>query len=73
MISSNYYYSVSTIRSRLEQAIDSVSENIACYCNDPGVSFTRRRKMGHSDLIRYLVRLSDRSINSDLMNHFDCI
>lgn len=31
----NYFYSASTIRSALERAISSVSDNIACYCADP--------------------------------------
>ena len=28
----NYFYSLSTIRSALERAISSVSDNISCYC-----------------------------------------
>ena len=73
MISSNYYYSVSTIRRRLDQAIRYVSENVACYCSQPGIHFTRNRKMNSEVLIRYLIHLSDRSICSDLMNYYDAI
>ena len=73
MISRNYYYSPSSIRAGLDRAISMVSENIACYCNDPGFAFTRNRKMNSSDLMYYLIRLSDRSINSDLVNHYDRI
>jgi hypothetical protein len=73
MISKNYYYAPSSIGACLDRAINMVSDNIACYCNDPGAAFTRNRKMGCADLIRYLIQLSDRSISSDLMNLFDSI
>ena len=73
MISSNYYYSPSSIRAVLDRAIRTVSDNIACYCTDPGIAFTRNRKMGCEALIHYLIQLSDRSISSDLMNHYDFI
>ena len=73
MISEKYYYSPSTIRSFLDRAIRTVSDNIACYCNDPGISFTRNRKMNSADLMYYLIQLSDRSINSDLMYHYDSV
>jgi len=73
MISENYYYSPSTIRGFLDHAIKTVSDNIACYCNDPGISFTRRRKVNSADLMYYLIQLSDRSINSDLMYRYDSL
>ena len=73
MISENYYYSPSTIRGFLDRAIKTVSDNIACYCNDPGISFTRRRKVNSADLMYYLIQLSDRSINSDLMYRYDSL
>lgn len=71
MISNNYYYSPSSIRTGLDRSIKTVSDNIACYCTDPGIDFTRNRKMGCTDLLYYLILLSDRSISSDLMNHYD--
>ena len=73
MISSNYYYSPSSIRAGLDRAVSYVSDNIACYCTDPGIAFTRNRKLGCEALIHYLIQLSDRSVNSDLMNHYDFI
>jgi hypothetical protein len=73
MISENYYYSPSTIRGFLDRAIKTVSDNIACYCNDPGISFTRKRKVNSADLMYYLIQLSDRSINSDLMYRYDSL
>lgn len=73
MISENYYYSLSTIRSFLDRAIRTVSDNIACYSKDPGFSFTRNRKMNSADLMYYLIQLSDKSINSDLMYRYDSL
>jgi hypothetical protein len=73
MISSNYYYSPSSIRAGLDRAVSYVSDNIACYCTDPGIAFTRNRKLGCEALIHYLIQLSDRSVSSDLMNHYDFI
>jgi hypothetical protein len=73
MISENYYYSPSTIRGFLDRAIKTVSDNIACYCNDPGISFTRKHKVNSADLMYYLIQLSDRSINSDLMYRYDSL
>jgi len=43
MISINYYYAPSSIRAGLDRAIHTVSDNIACYCTDPGIAFTRNR------------------------------
>ena len=73
MISGNYYYSPSTIRGFLESAVRTVSDNISCYCYDPGISFTRNRKMNSADLIYYLIQLSDRSIRSDLMYRYNSV
>ena len=73
MISSNYYYSPSSIRAGLDRAVSYVSDNIACYCTDPGIAFTRNRKLGCEALIHYLIQLSDRSLSSDLMNYYDFI
>ena len=58
----NYFYSASTIRSALERAISSVSDNIACYCADPVSDFTRNRKLNCSDLIHYILHLSNKTI-----------
>ena len=73
-ISNNtYFYSASTIRSALERAISSVSDNIACYCADPVSDFTRNRKLDCSDLIHYILHLSNKTIRSDMMNYFSDI
>lgn len=69
----NYFYSASTIRSALERAISSVSDNIACYCADPVSDFTRNRKLNCSDLIHYILHLSNKTIRSDMMNYFSDI
>ena len=73
-ISNNtYFYSASTIRSALERAISSVSDNIACYCADPVSDFTRNRKLNCSDIIHYILHLSNKTIRSDMMNYFSDI
>ena len=69
----NYFYSLSTIRSALERAISSVSDNISCYCADPVSDFTRNRKLNCSDLIHYILHLSNKTIRSDMMNYFSDI
>ena len=56
MISSNYYYSPSSIRAGLDRAVNLVSDNIACYCTDPGIAFTRKRKMNYSNLMKIALR-----------------
>ena len=73
MISNDYHYSASAIQQHLDHAISHVTENIGCYCSDPGVDFTRNRKFGCKELIKHLIHLSDRSINSDLMNYYDSV
>lgn len=73
MISENYYYSPSTIRGILDRAIRTVSDNIACYSKDPGFSFTRKRKIDSTDLMYYLIQLSDKSINSDLLYRYNSL
>ena len=69
----NYFYSLSTIRSALERAISSVSDNISCYCADPVSDFTRNRKLCCSDLIHYILHLSNKTIQSDMMDYFSDI
>ena len=66
----NYYYSPSTIYAALEKSISSVSENIACYSADPVSDFTRNRKLGCSELIHYILHLSNKTIQSDMMDYF---
>ena len=66
----NYYYFASTIYSALEKSISSVSENIACYSADPVSDFTRNRKLGCSELIHYILHLSNKTIQSDMMDYF---
>ena len=66
----NYYYSASTVHSVLEKAISSVSENIACYSSDPVSDFTRNRKLSCSNLIHYILHLSNKTIQSDMMDYF---
>lgn len=67
----NHYYSPSLVKARLDKAIDYASSSVGCYCANPGIDFTRERKLTVGDTINFLIRLSNRSINSELMNLFD--
>ena len=69
----NYYYSASTVHSALEKAVSSLSENIACYSSDPVSDFTRNRKLNCSNLIHYILHLSNKTIQSGLMDYFSDI
>lgn len=40
------------ILSIFNRSIKMVSDNIACYCNDPTSDFTRKRKISAETLIR---------------------
>lgn len=66
----NFYYSIASIKSTLDKAISIVYDNIDCYSTSPGKDFTRNRKFNCTDTIKYMLQLSNKSIQSDLMNHF---
>ena len=69
----NYYCSASTVHAALEKAVSSLSENIACYSSDPVSDFTRNRKLNCSNLIHYILHLSNKTIQSGLMDYFSDI
>lgn len=66
----NYYYSIATIKSCLDKSISSVCDNIDCYSTSPGKDFTRNRKLNSKELIKFLLQLSNKSIQSEMMEHF---
>lgn len=66
----NFYYSIASIKFALDKAISSVCDNIDCYSASPGKDFTRNRKLNSDNMIRYILQLSNKSIQSDLMNRF---
>ena len=66
----NFYYSIASIKLALDKAISSVCDNIDCYSASPGKDFTRNRKLNSDNMIRYILQLSNKSIQSDLMNRF---
>ncbi|MDO4271985.1 MAG: IS4 family transposase [Candidatus Saccharibacteria bacterium] len=72
MISNNdhLFFSPSTIKNRLYKAIDYVSHNVQSYCFDPISNFTRKRKLSCADVIRYSIRLSNKSIQSEFLIFF---
>ena len=66
----NYYYAPSTIKNLFLTSIDSVVSNINCYTKNPVSDFTRIRKISASALIRFLLTISDKSMNSNLCDFF---
>lgn len=66
MIPKNYFYSLSSIKRFLAEAIDMVHASIGCYSSNPGHDFTRTRKLPFDILVYVLMQLSAKSLNSDL-------
>ncbi len=69
---SKEYRSIQLRKEKLDQCISMVSENIGCYCNDPGVSFTRRRKLPPDVLIKLLLSMEAGSSGTELKHFFKC-
>ena len=69
----NYYYSVSTIRQVLDMSINNLIENKDFHVRQIGKDFTRNRKVGCKTLIELMLRLSSKTIQSDLMDFFDSV
>lgn len=67
MISKNSIQSVDTA---LSKAISYVSQNIGCYVANPGIDFSRHRNLTDEVLIRFLIQLQAKSINSELCDYF---
>lgn len=55
------------------RSIQMICENIACYCNDPVSDFTRKRKLSAETLIRFIIQMQAKSLNSELCEYFDTI
>ena len=67
MISEN---SIESVDSALTKAISYVSQNIGCYVTNPGIDFSRHRNLTDEVLIRFLIQLQAKSINSELCDYF---
>lgn len=66
----NFYYAPSTIKNLCLTSIDSVVSNIYCYTKNPVSDFTRIRKISANALIKFLLIISDKSMNSNLCDFF---
>lgn len=55
---------------RLDDSINAVSTNIACYCSDPVSNFTRSRKLPADILMKFLIQKQIRSCRSELCDFF---
>lgn len=63
---------IQLLKKRLDRCIEEVSKNIGCYCNDPGISFTRRRKLPPDTLINLLLSMEAGSASTELKHFFKC-
>lgn len=61
------------VLSIFNRSIHMVCKNIACYCNDPVSDFTRKRKLSAETLIRFIIQMQAKSLNSELCEYFDTI
>lgn len=61
------------ILSIFNRSIKMVSDNIACYCNDPTSDFTRKRKISAETLIHFIIQMQSKSLNSELCEYFNDI
>lgn len=55
---------------RFNQIVNSVANNVQCYCTDPVSDFSRRRLLAPETLIRLLVFSESKSIPSELCSFF---
>lgn len=67
---SNYYYSPSTIKIFLDQAVHTVEENIVCYCKSPGSDFTRTGKISFPDIFYMLLERENKGLNSIISTYY---
>lgn len=64
------HYSPDSLRQLLYKSIDNVCDNICCYCDLPGVDFTRKRLLPARTMIDLLIRYESKAINSELADYF---
>ena len=69
-ISKNYFYSPSTIKSFLVKSIDTTVSNIGCYSKSPGIDFTRTRKIPADTLLKFILQMTSKGMNSNLCDFF---
>lgn len=51
-------------------SIHLVTENIACYCKDPALNFTRHRKLPADTVIDFLVQMQSKACKSEISDYF---
>ena len=66
----NYFYAPSTIRNLLDRSINSVVENVNWYTKSPDIDFTRNRKINADTLIKFILSVTGKSMNSNLCDFF---
>lgn len=63
-------YSPDYVVSILNERIDDITNNIACYCADPVSDFTRSRKLPCDILMKLIIQFQSKALNSELSDYF---
>ena len=50
----------------LEQNIRDISKDVSAFVREPGRDFTRTRKLGFEDVMRFIISMGGQSINKEL-------
>lgn len=66
-MSSNLPFEVKSI---LENCISDMNDNVHLFCNNPGVDFTRDRKLGFTNLVSLILSMGSKGIRRELKKYF---
>lgn len=59
------------IKNRLLMSIDEMAQNKAAFTKEPEKNFSRNRKLGFRQLVRFILSLEGGSMNKEILNYFD--
>ena len=60
-----------TIKNNLDRVIDDLASTPERFCNNPGVDFTRDRKLPLRDVLRFPILMERDSVDMELLKYFD--
>ena len=60
-----------TIKNNLDRVIDDLASTPERFCNNPGVDFTRDRKISVRDVLRFPILMERDSVDMELLKYFD--
>lgn len=55
---------------KYNDSIKTVAQNISEHCVDPLTNFTRKRKLMSDTVLRFVIQLQAKSMNSELCDYF---